>query len=78
VSLGVGIDQNNKDLLKQKLDWWNVRIWNYNGSHWEWRILGVADPRSGGSWEWRTLWVAGPGSGGPSPQPRKETIEITL
>src|SRR6218665_2343999 len=27
----------------------------YNGSPWEWRTLGVADPGGGGPWEWRTL-----------------------
>jgi len=37
----------------------------YNGSPWEWRTLGVADPGSGGPWEWRTLGVVDPGSGGP-------------
>ena len=37
----------------------------YNGSPWEWRTLGVADPGSGGPWEWWTLGVVDPGSGGP-------------
>ena len=37
----------------------------YNGSHWEWRTFGVADPGSSGPWEWRPLGVLDPGSGGP-------------
>jgi len=31
----------------------------YNGTPWEWRTLGMADPGSGGPYEWWILGMAG-------------------
>src|SRR6218665_3729179 len=40
-------------------------MFEYNGSPWEWRPLGMAAPGDGGPWEWRPLGVVALGSCGP-------------
>jgi len=46
VQVGLELGINWNDLLKQKLDWWNVRI-----------PYIMAHPGCGGPWEWRTQTV---------------------